>query len=289
MKKASGLFFLALIFLFTTFIYQYFKFFDGKLHVAVCNVGQGDAIFIRTPKGSDILIDGGPDSKVLDCLASNMPFWDRTIEAIILTHPHADHLTGLVDVIDRYQVRSFNTEKVPSKSAISKTLYAHLAAKNLSANYLYAGDRFREGEDFELNTKWPRLESISRIDQNQSNNDLDLNGFSVIDLLRYKNFKMLFTGDAGKMVEDIIGPQIGKIDVLKVPHHGSKTGMSKEFLASIRPSLAIISVGVRNRYHHPTQFSLDLLKNAGVKILRTDQNGEVDIVSDGNSFDYSFK
>lgn len=289
MKKAIAAVGLALFLLFTIFIYQYFSFNDGRLHVIVCDVGQGDAVFIRTPKGSDILIDGGPNDRVLDCLASNMPFWDRDIEAIILTHPHADHLTGLISVLERYQVKSFNTEKVPSSSDISKLLTAKLAEENLNANYLYVGDRFWEGDELELVTKWPSLEAISRVDQSNSNLNFDLNGFSVVNLLRYKKFKMLFTGDAGQAVGDAIDEGVGEVDVLKVPHHGSKTGMTSEFLVLIDPSLAVISVGEKNRYGHPAQFSLDLLNKIGAKTLRTDQDGEIHIVTDGEMFTYSLR
>lgn len=285
MKKTLAIFILAIILLFTAMLYQYFTFNDGKLHIVICDVGQGDAIFIRTPKGEDVIIDGGPDDKILSCLSSHMPFWDRSIEAVFLTHPHADHLTGLISVLERYSVSSFNTEKVPGSSVIYRKLMTILAEKNLSARYLNAGNVFSEDKDLIFTTEWPSKSSIESMGSVAEAN-IDQNGFSVIELLRYKSFKALFTGDAGFAVEDEIASSVGKIDLLKVPHHGSRTGMSASFLAKTMPSLAVISVGFHNRYGHPAPFSLDLLQKLGVKTLRTDQNGEVEIISDGDKFSY---
>jgi competence protein ComEC len=112
---------------------------DKKLHIIICDVGQGDAILIITPTQAQILIDGGPDKAVLECLSRNMPFWDRSLEAIIMTHPHADHLVGLMDVVDRYRLSSFYTEDVKTGSELQNLLEAKLAAKNLSAKDFAAG------------------------------------------------------------------------------------------------------------------------------------------------------
>ncbi len=286
MKKFLFYFTLALFLLLLVFGYQYFKFNDGRLHIVICDVGQGDGIFIRTPLGEDIVIDGGPDDKILSCLSSHMPLWDRTIELVILTHPDADHSTGIVDVIKRYQVASFETEKAPGKTQIYNKLLTTLAEKRLSARYLYQGDKFSEKDGMEFLTLWPTPQDVDDILQKISNKNISLNILSVTQLLKYKNFKALFTGDEPSEVGDRIAPLAGKIDLLKVPHHGSRTGMDYNYLAQIHPSLAVISVGARNKYGHPTEFSLDLLKAAGAKILRTDQNGEVEIISDGETWSY---
>lgn len=275
---------LGLIILSTVTLYQYFRFNDGKLHIVVCDVGQGDGIFIRTPKGADILIDGGPDDKILSCLSSHMPFWDRTLEVVILTHPDADHSTGLVDVIERYNMMNFLTEKVPGKTKIFQKLKDLLAEKEETAKYLYQGDVIREGDFLSFSMLWPTNVAVEISEQNISKKDIKFNELSVIILLKYENLKVLFTGDAGVGVMEQIASEAGDIDVLKVPHHGSKTGMSEAFLAITKPELALISVGTGNKYGHPTRFSLDQLKNAGVKTLRTDIDGEVEIVSDGKSY-----
>ncbi len=255
------------------------KFNDGKLHVVVCNVGQGDAIFITMPDQAQILIDGGPDGSVLDCLASNMPFWDRSLDMIMLTHPHADHLTGLIAVVERYSLDAFYTEEVPAQTDQYKLLKLRLADKNLSAKYLTDGDAITEKSGASIVTLWPRTETIQLTDHNYS--DLDLNGLCLVQILKYGEFQMLLTGDAGAKILDQIAFEIGDIDVLKVPHHGSRTGMSEMFLDSSKPELAVISVGKDNHFGHPAKFSLDLLKNNKIKTLRTDENGEVEIISDG--------
>lgn len=263
--------------------YQYFKFSDHKLHMVVCDVGQGDAIFITTPKQAQILVDGGPDESVLNCLSKNMPFWDRSIDTIILTHPHADHYVGLIRVVERYHLNGFYTEEVKSNSETYKLLEAKLAAQNLSAKYLTTGDDFKDKSGVEIKILWPNPATLETADHNTSN--LDLNGLSVVVLLTFGNFSALLTGDAGENIMDHISPEVGSVNILKVPHHGSRTGMTNNFLNIIKPEVGIISVGIDNKYGHPASESLTLLKDHQVRILRTDQNGEVDITSDGKSYD----
>ncbi|MCL4354566.1 MBL fold metallo-hydrolase, partial [Patescibacteria group bacterium] len=113
---------------------------------------------------------------------------------------------------------------------------------------------------------------------------INIKSFSVIQVLSYGNFKALLTGDAGVEIEERISRQVGEIDVLKVPHHGSKSGMSDYFLSEINPSLAVISVAAKNRYGHPAKTMLDLLEKHNIKTLRTDVNKEVELVSDGKTF-----
>lgn len=271
------------------FFYQNAKFNDGKLHLVVCNVGQGDGIFIRTPGGSDILIDGGPDDSILNCLSSHMPFWDRDIELMVLTHPHTDHVTGLISVLNRYKVMYYVTEKVKSKTAVYQRLEDALAAKNITAKYIFSGDRIDFSDKTDILTLWPTSEWLNRsqLQAQNSQNDaqnLDVNGFCLIQFLSYGNFKVLLTGDAGSIIEDKIAAEVGKTDILKVPHHGSKTGISDYFLSQISPTLAIISVGANNLYGHPAKSALDLLNFHNVKYFRTDKDGEVEIVTDGQTF-----
>lgn len=261
-------------------IYQNITFNDKKLHVVICNVGQGDAILIRTPQGSDILIDGGPDNSVLSCLGRHLPFWDRTIEIMILTHPHADHLTGLIDVAKRYSVLMFGTGKL-GNSPISQELMKLLKQNKTQEKTLRQGDKFILNGVI-LETLWPTEEWI---DQNAGAGDsVNENGFSAMELLDYQNFKALFTGDAQAEDMDRIDLLAGKIDLLKVPHHGSRFGLTADILDILRPKLAAISVGKDNKYGHPTSFILDLLKSANIKTLRTDQVGDIEIVSDGMNF-----
>ncbi|MDP2638047.1 MAG: MBL fold metallo-hydrolase [Candidatus Levybacteria bacterium] len=277
MKKFFLLFVILLFLLGSILIYQNIKFSDNNLHVVICDVGQGDAIFMRTPGGLGILIDGGPDDSVLSCLSKHMPFWDRTIEIVILTHPDADHITGLIDVIKRYSVTHFYTSKVQANTVIYKGFLKTLEDYSIKQNYLWEGDRFIFKDGVIMETLWPT----------QGWDSVVTNTFSVTQLLSYKNFKALFTGDLDldQMEEVVRG--VKRIDLLKIPHHGSRFGMSEEVLGILNPGLAVISVGAKNNFGHPTPFVLDLLRYASIKTMRTDQNGEVEIVSDGKSFKYA--
>lgn len=262
------------------FLFDQTKYNDNKLHIIFCDVGQGDAIFIRTPKGSDILIDGGPNDSVLSCLSNNMPFWDRTIEAVFLTHPHSDHLNGLIYVLKRYEVKYYFTEARQKESNLEKREKAILAEKKIKPKDVFAGNFIETKDKVKILTLWPEETSIASM----PSGDLDKNGLSLIQLLVYGQFKLLLTGDAEEPVEDKIAPLAGDIDVLKVPHHGSYNAISPGFLTTTSPDLAVISVGKNNKYGLPNKQILDLLKNANVKILRTDQVGEIEIISDGKSY-----
>lgn len=263
-------------------VYQSITYNDKKLHVVICDVGQGDAIFIRTPSGSDILIDGGPDDSVLNCLGKHMPFWDRTLEIMILTHPHADHLTGLIDVAKRYRVLSFGSGKIINPTSAYKELVRQLEQDHAKQIFLWQDDRFTIKDGISLKTLWPTHEWV---DQNSvSGENLDENGFSAIELLNYKNFTALFTGDAQASDIEKIDSIVGGVDLLKVPHHGSRFGLTAEILDILNPKIAAISVGKSNKYGHPTAFILDLLKSKNIKTLRTDQQSDIEIISDGKTW-----
>lgn len=206
---------------------------NGKLQVVFCDVGQGDAIYLKTPKGLDILVDGGPDNKVLSCLGRHMPFWDRKIEMVFLTHPHSDHQTGIVAVRQRYQVGEY-------------------------FDTLVAGDKIKTKDGIEINVLWPFIRTE---DQNNSSLVLKIN-------------TILLTGDAALSV---IGPQdgFGGVDIFKVPHHGSKTSLDEAVLKLISPEIAVISVGRDNSFGHPAPETISLLEKYGIKIRRTDLDGEI--------------
>lgn len=277
------------IFIFTGMIILFFLFLivfsgkkDGKLHIVVCDVGQGDAILLIMPTQAQILIDGGPDKKVLECLSRHMPFWDRSLDGVILTHPHADHMFGLTDVVDRYHLSGFYTEEVKTGSDSQKLLEAKLADKKLSAKDLNKGDNLNDRSGVKIRILSPRLNEAEEIDHNIANSDL--NNQSIVAILTYGNFSILLSGDAENTVLSGIKEEAGDINILKVPHHGSKNGMSRELLNRIKPETAVISVGKGNRYGHPAKESLDLLSGASSKILRTDVNGEIEIITDGKNY-----
>lgn len=290
---------------------------DGRLHITFCSVGQGDATYIRFADNENMLIDGGPDDKVLSCLGSHMPFYDRTIDMVVLTHPQKDHLQGLISVVKRYNVRYFVIGVEGNNSAGYAELVQNIKAKNIKIKNLYSGDELGLGEA-RIKVYWPEREWVRRnagvklgnatMQQcdtstslstsnatmkcnnyiNQSGavlglaTDTELNDFSYFLGLSYGNFKALFPGDGDIHIQpEVLKEDLPDVDILKVPHHGSKTGMMKEFLEKIRPELAVISVG-KNSYGHPTLEALNLLNMIGATVRRTDLGGDVEIISNGS-------
>lgn len=274
-----------------------FSFPDNQLHLVFCDVGQGDAILI-TKGFEQILIDGGPNDKVLNCLTNNMPFFDRTIEIVALTHPEADHLTGIISVLDKYQVDTFVSGPEGNNSAIYTALREKLRVKSekkeIKIENPYTGEKIRLG-DIMLQTLWPEKNWVANKLSNTAANfnsdsagssvlglqtgNLKLNQFSLVFLLQYKDFSALLMGDADSKVQNdiLLSNSLRSLDILKFPHHGSKTGMAENFLATIKPKEAVISVG-QNSYGHPTSEALDMLKKFNVTIRRTDLEGEIKYV-----------
>jgi len=277
---------------------------DQKLHLIFCNVGQGDAILIE--KGfNQILIDGGPDKKVLDCLSNNLPFWDRTIEAVALTHPQADHLSGLEYVIDRYSVRYFLAGMEGNESSgYTKFLEKIKQKPKIKVINPFTGEKFNIG-GIELTSVWPQKEwvaqhieagsgkleagNISPLTSESSlalpsshfvlgaSTTTDLNNFSLVFLLNYGGKKVLLPGDADAGIQDEIllsNATLNKIDILKVPHHGAKTSLRDDFLEKIMPKVAVISVG-KNSYGHPSGELIKKMEDLGIQVRRTDLEGEI--------------
>ncbi len=266
-----------------------FSFPNSEWQLTFCNVGQGDAILLS--RGFEqMLIDGGPNDQVLECLAHHLPFFDRTIEVVALTHPEADHLTGLVAVLKKYQVKYFLSSPVGNESAGYEALLTQIKKQTPAIKVVnpYEGDKIKLA-DLTLVVVWPeRIWLADQLTNCQAGNcqlgkkvlglstTKKLNDFSLVFLLRGQNFTALLMGDADSQVQDEIMAEnnLPKVNLLKFPHHGSKTGLREDFLALIKPEEAVISVG-KNSYGHPTREALELLKKYGVKIKRTDLEGEI--------------
>lgn len=291
MVKNRGWLFLLVLFLATVWL-AVFSFPDKKMHLVFCDVGQGDAILI-TQGFEQILIDGGPNDKVLNCLANNMPFWDRTIEIVALTHPEADHLTGLISVFDKYKVNIFLSGPEGNNSALFTEFMTKVKEETgVRIHNPYRGEKIILGE-ISLKTLWPEknfvMEKLRSIAENENFNILSnsvlgvqtsgtkLNQFSLVFLLNYKNFNAILMGDADSTVQnDILEVNsLIPLDILKFPHHGSKTGITENFLAVIKPKVAVIFVG-KNSYGHPTIEALELLEKYHVMVRRTDLEGEIE-------------
>jgi len=242
---------------------------DNKLHLVFCDVGQGDAILISYQK-TQILIDGGPDNRVLSCLSRHLPFWDRRLEVIILTHPEEDHFGGLIDVIKRYNVNYFVVNSLEKKSTSFEAFYRLVLGRKSSVYSPKAGEKIKIGA-LELLILWPREKLYVT----------ELNDNSIVLKLAFGHFSALLPGDLSTKFEDQL--DLTPVEVLKVAHHGSQYSTSEEFLGKVKPILAVISVG-KNSFGHPSPEVIDRLNNLAVNVLRTDQNGEIEIVSNGQAW-----
>lgn len=202
-----------------------------------------------------------------------MPFWDREIELVFATHPDADHITGLVDVIKSYSVKSFNTVDASKNTAIFNALEAQIRDKKIPYRKVFAGDSFSFSDGVRLETKWPQKGFKST----------DSNEYSLVQLLKFGNFDLLLTGDITYQILNSLDLASESIEVFKLPHHGSKTGVDDLTFQKVRPRLAIISAGKNNPYHHPHPSVLSLLRKYKVAYKRTDIDGSIEIVTDGQS------
>ena len=251
---------------------------DGRLHVAFLDVGQGDAILITAPNGQQVLVDGGPSPTVLtSALGREMPFWDHSLDLLVMTHPDADHITGLVEVLDRYRVDLWLDNGRPDDDALYTQCQALLAQATVPREVVRAGNRLDLGNGLSLEVLHPPAELLSGTESDQNNN-------SVVLRLVWGQARFLLTGDLEAEAEQLLlqSGQPLDADVLKVAHHGSGGASTAAFLAAVGPKYAVISVGADNRFGHPKQDLLDRLAALGqVKILRTDEQGTVEFITDG--------
>ena len=283
MKRISALILFSLIVLVAIVVVQHISYHDGKLHVIFCDVGQGDGIIIRTPENNIILIYGGPNDKILDCLASHTAFWERNIDLVLLSHTHSDHITGLISVFQNYHVEAFATENVKNKTKTFDELFGIIAKSNLVVDYLAQGDTI-EVQDVQLHVVGP---SKSFLEQNSISGFIPQSGefSSLVLFLEYKKTNLLFTGDSQAIgLHDAMTVFNETIDILQIPHHGSLSGLNQEIIDILKPDIAVISVGLHNKYNHPNPFTLSLLNKNFIPIVRTDKLGNIEFVSDGEEW-----
>jgi len=245
------------------------------LEAVFFDVGQGDAAFIELPQGTQILVDGGPDRRILEKLGQAMPFYDREIDWVVLSHPDRDHLNGLLAVLDNYRVRNIIWSGRSKETAECRE-WLDLAAKE-GANIIVGS----AGQIIDLGGRpGARLEILApEVVPFQGN----ANESSLAVRLVFGQRSLIFTGDADireelSMVENNSGLTA---DILKVAHHGSKNSTSDDFLDAVLPAAAVISVGGGNTYGHPASQTLEMLKKYDIKTLRTDLDGDILFRTDG--------
>lgn len=266
-----------------------------EFRMVVCDVGQGDGIVLL--KGRiQVVVDGGPSGeRILACLEEQVPFWDREIELIVLTNTDYDHLNGLSAVVERYRVRQFVTSDGVHESAALTRFGEILRARGVTVTAVEQGDQLRilGQRVLELKVLWPpevKEEYVAVITNQMAEAEReqilgasakrgDLNERSVVLEILEDEKRFLLMGDAGIQAEAelIKSGLLHDVDYLKVGHHGSKYASSQEFLELIRPEVAVISVGEKNRYGHPTKETLSRLQQAGARVRRSDLEGVITV------------
>ncbi len=252
---------------------------DGLLHFWALDVGQGDALLIQTPSGREVLIDGGPDpAAVARRLGEHLPFWQRDLALVVLTHPHEDHLSGLIDALPHYHVGEvLQTAFAGGTPSLEAAWGRVLTATHVPMQTVAAGQAFTLEPGVQVQVLAPPPVLLHGTHN-------DINNSSVVLRLEYGTVGLLLGADVEtEAVNVLLAHSSGGLrsQVLKVPHHGSATGLNPALLAAVHPQIAIISVGAGNTYGQPAPTTLNLLRAAGVPTYRTDTDGTVEILSDG--------
>lgn len=251
------------------------------LTVSFLSVGQGDAILLTTPQRKHILVDGGPDSSVLTRLGEQMWFTERGFDLVVATHNDADHITGIIPVLERYKVeRMWINGAVHTTNTYIKLLET-IRNRRISTEVVFQGKRYE--------VDGVTLEALYPLESNEGVRPSSQNSLSIVMRVTYGATRFLLTGDIAEAEEQTLIRSLEnpaealRSDVLKVPHHGSKSGLALNFLQYVHPKYAVIQVGRENRFGHPAASILQKLKDANVQVFRTDQNGTVVLFSDGET------
>jgi len=253
---------------------------DGKLHVSILNVGQGDAILIQTPNRQDILIDGGPSPHAIGLeLGKKLPFWDRTIDLVILTQPQADHTAGLIEVLQKYKVKQIIEPGIAYSSATYQQWLKLVSDNEIKHETGHAGQEVNLGNGIKIEVIHPSSPLLQ-----DTSDDIDNN--CIVLRLSWNKVSFLCTADIGHEAEWYLIAQRAnlKSTVLKVAHHGSQTSTSPQFLAVVNPEVAAISVGASNRFGLPDSEVVDRLTEQlrGDRIYMTSTHGTIEFITDGN-------
>jgi len=269
---------LGFLFLITIFIWYTVAAEDraGKLTVAFLNIGQGDAIFIESPTGVQMMIDGGPNASVLRELGKVMPFYDRSIDILMVSNPDKDHMAGFIDVLDAFKVVAVIEPGTMGASTEYKTLEEKIEKEKAVKITALRGQKIELGGGVYFEVLFPDRD-VSGLNPNEG---------SIVGKLVYGTTSFLLTGDTTEAVEKYLAHLDGKqldVDVLKVGHHGSQTSTSEALIGFASPAVAVISAGRDNRYGHPHEEVLGRLNDFEVETFGTYARGTIVFVSDGET------
>jgi len=252
---------------------------EDDLKVYFLDVGQGDSTLIVTNDGRKILIDGGPSEKVIEELGKVLPFWVNDIDLMIASHGDADHITGLVDVVERYKVKRFAYSGVSKDTLVFNRLFELLQASGTEIIQVRDNDDLKIGCCFNIDILWPKSGDISNLEQNDT---------SVSFIASYNKFDMYMAGDlSAKYEEEMLKDELTDVELMKISHHGSRSSTSEKLLTMVTPEIAVIPVGKDNRYGHPHKEVVKLIEEKRIKFYRTDLSGIVTVSSDGKIFSES--
>lgn len=254
---------------------------DGKLQITLLEVNHGDAILLQDGK-TNVMIDVGHKDNQLMLMRGLDEKGIKQIDTVIITHHHQDHMGNIFPVAKKYGVKNiYDNDLVNENYQTSIKLRAALNKGEYINKTLKAGDVLKFSDNY-----W--LEVLSPGDFLKPKQRQHLNNNSIVMMLHYGNFKMLLTGDIEKQTEGALVKQYGdklKADVLKVAHHGSQTSSIFQFVKAVNPKQAVISCGNRDKYNHPHPKTTGLLKHLQIPFYNTEDNGEISIITDGNSYE----
>lgn len=241
---------------------------DNNLAVHFLDIGQGDAILIRTPDGQNVLIDGGPDNKLIYEVAEHLPWWERTIDYLVISHYHADHYLGFVELLNKYQVKNILITSHQPDDLLYKIWQEKLSEYDIKPQVVSRGEKFVINNDL----YWQILAADSFHE--------DYNDNSIVIKLTHGQTDFLFTGDLPIEGEKILLQEFDlNSEILKIAHHGSKYSSSLEFLQAVQPEICVIQYGDNNKFGHPHQETLERLENINCQIER-----EISILSNGQTY-----
>jgi competence protein ComEC len=248
---------------------------SGETKVSFLDVGQGDSALFETENGYRLLVDAGPDKKVLRKLGEVLPFWSRSIDVILLSHYDSDHIGGLPEILRRYKVGLVISAPTGKTNSLTEEINQIIKDKNIS-QFTARGGEYIDWGAMKIQILFP----------DRDTKGWDENVASVIARVTTGNSSFILTGDAPQATEEYLVSRYGgklQSDVLKVGHHGSKTSSDSSFVSAINPAYSVISVGLNNRYGHPNKETLDLLGKFKDKILETFKDGTIQFVASSNN------
>ena len=262
------------VFILLLTIFQFIKITGHGNSVSFLDVGQGDSILIQTPEFKNILIDTGPDGKVVEELSKKMNFFNKTIDLLIITHPHNDHFVGFFDIIQKYKINQIAITGVATNNYLYSEFLKEVRSKDINLVFLDKNHDLQIGNNSFLDNLYPFNNSLIGKKVNNLNNSSIITSYKVIKDGEIVDYALL-TGDAEHEEERevLLSGQSVYSNILKIGHHGSKTATSNMFLSSVKPQKTIISVGIDNIFNHPSPETVDKLNN--IDVYQTKNDGTI--------------